>query len=224
MLAETTLPLGRTARQLAMDEIEVARPVLEYSTALTENDLIDVTASQSQDHLMAVTKRSSLAERVSDALVSRGEDRVVASLLGNRGAKIARETYERVTERAQNSPLLQAPLVRREGVPLDLLNDVYVAVATELRQEILKQFENVGPTELELALERSRKRVVKAYGGLPADLEAAQLELRKLERDGRLKPPVLVSLMREGTGSRTLFLLVFANLTEADYTLVHRLV
>src|SRR5678815_78400 len=35
MFAETALPLGHTARQLAMDEIAVARPVLERSAALT---------------------------------------------------------------------------------------------------------------------------------------------------------------------------------------------
>jgi uncharacterized protein (DUF2336 family) len=224
MLAATALPLGRTARELAMDEIDVARPVLELSTALTESDLLDVTASKSQDHLLAVTRRSNIGERVSDALVSRGEDRVVVSLLTNKGARIGRETYERVTERAQDSPILQAPLVRRDGVPIDLLNDLYVSVATELREEILKQYENVSPAELEAALERSRKRVAKAYGGLPEDLELAQIELRKIERMGQLQPPLLVRLMREGGQSRTLFLLALANLTEADYHVVRRLV
>ena len=73
-------------------------------------------------------------------------------------------------------------------------------------------------------MERSRKRVAKAYGGLPDDLEAARLELRKLERAGHIQPPLLVRLMREGAQSRTLFLLAFAQLTEADYALVRRLV
>lgn len=224
MFAQTTLPLGRTARQLAMDEIGIARPVLEHSSALSDKDLVDVASTRSQEHLMAVSRRSSIAELVSDALVTHGEDRVVASLLVNRGAQIARETYERVAVRAESSAILQAPLIRRQGVPLDLLNDLYVAVVPTLRQEILKQYENVSPAELEAALERSRKRVAKAYGGLPEDLEAARLELRKLERGGHIQPPVLVRLMREGAQSRTLFLLAFAQLTEADYPLVRRLV
>src|SRR5262245_19510616 len=128
LIADSPLPVGRVARQLAMDEkIDVARPVLESSTALTEKDLIDVASSKSQEHLMAVTRRSSIGERVSDALVVHGEDRVVASLLTNRMARIGRETYERVTERAQGSEILQAPLVRRQDVPLDLLNDLYTS-------------------------------------------------------------------------------------------------
>jgi len=224
MVAETMLPLGRTARQLAMDEIAVARPVLEHSAALTDNDLIEVASTRSQEHLLAVTQRSSIGELVSDALVTHGEDSVVASLLGNRGAQIARNTYEQVAERAESSAILQAPFVRRQGVPLDLLNDLFVAVAPALRQEILKQYENVSPAELEAALERSRTRVSKAYGGLPQDLEAARMELRKLERAGQIQPPLLVRLMREGSASRTLFLLALAHLTEADYQLVRRLV
>lgn len=224
LIASAPLPLGRTARQLAMDDIKVARPVLEHSIALTDNDLVDVAGTQSQEHLLAVTRRSNLAERVSEALVAHGEDRVVASLLVNKGAQIARETYERVAERAETSAILQAPLVIREGVPLDLLNHLYVAVAPTLRREILKQYENVSPAELEAALERSRNRIAKTYGGLPNDLEAARLELRKLERAGQIQPPVLVRLMREGAQSRTLFLLAFAQLTEADYPLVRRLV
>jgi uncharacterized protein (DUF2336 family) len=224
MLSETTLPLGRTVRQLAMDEIAVAAPLLERSAALTDKDLVEVASTKSQAHLMAVTKRSSIGELVSDALVAHGEDNVVVSLLGNRGAQIARDTYERVALRAESSAILQAPLIRRQGVPLDLLNDLYVAVAPVLRQEILKQYESVSPAELDAALERSRKRVAKAYGGLPEDLETARIELRKLERAGHMQPPVLVRLMREGPDSRTLFLLAFAQLTEADYSLIRRLI
>jgi uncharacterized protein (DUF2336 family) len=161
---------------------------------------------------------------VSDAIVARGEDRVVASLLVNKGAQIGRETYERVAERAQESPVLHEPFVRRQGVPLDLLNDLYVSVAAELRQEILKTYESVSAAELDMALARSRKRVAKAYGGLPADFEQAQLELRKLQRVGSVRPPLLVELFREGAQSHTLFLLAFAALTESDYYVVRRLV
>jgi uncharacterized protein (DUF2336 family) len=224
MFAASALPVARTLRQLAMDEIEVARPVLEHSTILTEGDLLDVVASKSQHHLIAVAKRSDIRERLSDALVSRGDDHVVASLLVNESAKISRDTYERVAERAQSSVILQAPFVRREGVPLDLLNDLYVSVATELRQEILKQYENVSPAELEAALERGRTRVAKAYGKVPEDLEAARRALRKLEREGQVKPMLLVRLMREGSQSRTLFLLAFAKLTDVDHELIRRLI
>jgi uncharacterized protein (DUF2336 family) len=222
--ADSSLPLRHTSRQLAMDEIEIAKPILERSSALTEEDLLDVVAEKSQAHLMAVTKRSDIGERVSDALVVKGDDQVVGSLLVNKSAKIARNTFERITERAQTSPVLQAPLVRREGVPIDLLNDLYVSAAAEIRQEILKQYENVPAAELEAALQRSRARMASTYGGMPDDYESARKALRKLEREGRVNPPLLVSLMREGPASRTLFFLTFAKLTEVDYQLIKNLI
>jgi len=99
-IARSRAPLGRTARRLAMDEIDVARPVIEESGALTESDILDVIQNKSQDHLLAVTKRPDIGEVVSSALVERGEDRVVVSLLENRTARIDRATFERVASRA----------------------------------------------------------------------------------------------------------------------------
>lgn len=223
VLAASALPVERTLRRFATDEIEVARPVLEQS-ALSEGDLLDVVASTSQDHLMAISKRSTLGERVSDALTKRGDDHVVASLLTNKGAEIGREAYERVAERAATSPILQAPLVRRQGVPLDLLNDLYVSVTPESRAEILKQYENVSPDELEAALQRSHTHVGKAHSELTEDMETANITIRKLEREGDLKPQLLVRFMREGGKSRTLFLLMFAKLTDVDYERVRQVI
>jgi uncharacterized protein (DUF2336 family) len=222
-LSESQLPLGRTARQLAMDDIVIARPMIERSTALTEADLLDVVATKSQEHMMAMTKRPILGEKVSGALVERGEDRVVASLLSNNGARIDRVTYEKVAERAQNSTILHAPFVRRQGVPLDLLNDVYAKVAVGLRQEILQRYENVSPEELETALARSSNRLSKAYGALPEDFEHAERQLKKMQQDQQVNAASLVRLMREGQNSRTLFLLAFAALTDSDYGGVNRM-
>jgi uncharacterized protein (DUF2336 family) len=113
--------------------------------------------------------------------------------------------------------------VRRQGVPLDLLNDLYTSAAVELRQEILKQYEKVSPQELDTALERSRSRVSKIYGALPEDFEIAKRQLKMLEKVGELRPVLLVRLMREGPKSRTLFLLAFAKLTDTDYEVISRL-
>ena len=64
-VAVSNVPVQRTARRLAMDVIEVARPVLEHSKALSEADLIDVIQAKSQDHMMSVTKRPHIGENVS---------------------------------------------------------------------------------------------------------------------------------------------------------------
>lgn len=223
-ISAAPIPFTRTARKLAMDDIEIARPVLERSRALSQDDLLDVIAQKSSDHMMAVTRRDDIGETVSSALVERGEDRVVVSLLENRTAKISEATYERVAERAETSKVLQAPLVRNESVPLHLLNDVYLKVEADLRREILSKYEGVLPSELEAAFERSRNRVSKAYGALPEDFDLARREVEGMAQHGTLLPPALVSLLRQGPAKRTAFIFAFARLTDVNYELVDRLV
>ncbi len=221
-VAVSNAPVQRTARRLAMDVIEVARPVIEGSHALSETDILDVIQQKSQDHMLAVTKRPDIGEKVSSALVAKGEDRVVASLLENRTARIDRQTFEAVADRAQTSPVLHAPFVRNQHVPLDLLNNVYLKVEGGLRREIMRKFHGVSPAELEAALEASRNHLSSAYGALPDDYQAAKDRVEALDKRGGLKPPVLVQLLRENR--RTDFYVAFARLVDIEFDLTRRLV
>ncbi|MEZ5939530.1 MAG: DUF2336 domain-containing protein [Hyphomonadaceae bacterium] len=221
-IAGTAAPVRRTARRLAMDEISVARVVLERSSALTEDDIIEVIHKKTQDHMMAVTRRVDIGERVSSALVDRGEDHVVASLLENRTARIGREAFEKVAERAQTSVVLQAPFVKNQRVPLDLLNSVYFKVEAQLRKQIMRRFHGVSPADLEAALAAGRNQVSSAYGALPADYPAAEEYVAGIEKWNPLAPPILVTLLRENRS--TAFMIVLARLVGVEFDVVQRVV
>ena len=66
-------PLG-LLRKLAVDEIEVAEPILTRSKALSVDDLMHVVETQGQGHLRAVSKREIVPEQVSGVIVKRGDD------------------------------------------------------------------------------------------------------------------------------------------------------
>ncbi len=221
-VAVSNVPVHRTARRLALDVIEVARPVIEGSRALNETDILDVIQQKSQDHMLAVTKRPDIGEKVSSALVARGEDHVVASLLENRTARMDRKTFEAVADRAQANPVLHAPFVRNQHMPLDLLNSVYLKVEGGLRREIMRKFHGVSPAELETALEASRNHLSAAYGALPTDYQIARDQIEALDKRGALKPPMLVQLLRENR--RTAFYVAFAKLVDIEFDLTRRLV
>lgn len=210
------------ARRLALDEIEVAEPVLRWSKALSDADLVQIVRTRSQEHLLAVTRRDTVSEAVSEAIVQHGDDQVVGALLRNEGASLSRDTYEAVVERAQTSKALQAPLVRRKTVPLDLLNEMYMAVEANLRAEILKRNDSVDPAELERALKKARVRVAQAYGALPEDYEEAHRWLQNQKLRNALSPPVLVRLLREK--ERTKFMLTLADLAHIDFDTARRIV
>lgn len=214
----------RTANRLALDDIQVAEPVLKHAVTLTDETLLKVIEFKSQDHLMAVTKRRALGERVSHALVQRGDDHVVASLLGNAGADIGQTTYETIAVRAEDSRVLQAPLARRKDVPLELLTGLYLRVEAGLRREILEKFETVPQAELDMAFLRGRQHVRDTFRAVMKDFEAAKKRIAVLEKQGQLKPATLATLLREGMPSRPAFLVAFARLADVEIDLVERVV
>ena len=220
LVAASVTRFCHASEQFAMDDIEVAMPVLRNSQALTEEALLRVVTEKSQAHLLAVTKRDTVSTRVSEALVSKGSDEVVSSLLANERALISDATYEVVARRAETSKLLQAPLVNRQGVPIDLLNDLYLKVEADLRREIVQKFDSVPPQELEKAFERSRARVTTAFRKMPEDLALARKRLSLIEANKQLLPPMLPSLLREGKGSRTCFKLALAKLVDVPFDVI----
>ena len=223
LVASSLSPFSHTAHRFALDDIEVARPILENYEGLSETTLLKVVGQKSQDHMMAVTRRRRVSEAVSQALVERGDDAVVTSLLTNTQAEIGAAAYGMVAKRAETSVALQAPLVHRAGVPLELLNNLYLKVEADLRREIISKFESVAPDELEAAFARTRVEVSKRYNQ-PDDFETSKRRIDAMARDHTLTPPALVNLMREGPTSRTAFKLAFAHLADVDYDLIERVV
>jgi uncharacterized protein (DUF2336 family) len=215
--------LGSTIEKLALDEIDIARPILEQSSALSESHLLQVISQKTQEHLLAVARRNDISENVSHALVEKGDDRVVVSLLENASAKIAPKTHEMVTELAQNRPVLYAPFVRRQDVPLELLNDVYLEVEGELRREILARYDQVSPAELDAALERSRARLLKAHRKPALEMAKIKARIEEYRSKGELNPLLLIRLLREGEPSRALFLGAFAALTDVEESLAGKI-
>jgi len=99
------------------DDIEVAGPVLTHSVQLSDADLVENAATKSQDHLFAIAERLKLSEAVTDALVERGNSRVVNKVARNRGACLSLAGYGRLTVRARHDRKLMLSLAQRSDIP-----------------------------------------------------------------------------------------------------------
>jgi uncharacterized protein (DUF2336 family) len=124
-------------RSLAFDPaIEVAGPVLAHSQRLTEPDLVENANTQSQAHLYAISKRSTLSEAVTDVLVDRGDRRVARSVAENGGARFSEAGYGRLVMRANGDDTLAECLGLRHDIPrhhfLKLLQTASAAVREKL--------------------------------------------------------------------------------------------
>lgn len=209
-------------RDLARDvSIDVARPVLENSRALTDDDLLSVARTRGQDHLRAISQRPTVSEAVSEAIVERGDDATLGVLLANEGAAMSREVQEMVVDRAVENPALHEAVVTRKALPVDLLNEMYFVVEARLRGEILARNELVDPAELDAALAAGRKQLAARDGALPSDYSDAEKQIRVLRLRGAITPQVLAGFLR--ARETTKFLVALSELADIDFHTARRI-
>jgi len=209
-------------RALALDTPVVARPVLERSTVLSEQDLLDVARTRGQEHLRAISSRTDLSERVTDAIVETADDDTLGVLARNDTAVLSRASHEVLVDRASQNPDLHEAVVACASLPADLLNEMYFVVEARLRATIMARNEDMDPKALEQALATSRKRLATQAGVLPPDFEEAEQFVRGLLARKALTPTALVNLLRDG--KRTHFVLALAESTDIDFGTARRVV
>jgi uncharacterized protein (DUF2336 family) len=148
---EATAP-PELIRKLANDEIAVARPVIERSPVLSQDDLVEIAERFGQGHLMAIARRPDISEVVSTVLVDRGNDEVVEGLLDNRTAAISHGSMVQIADRAEASDRLKSSLLRRPELPPEMVKDIISTLSQEIRGKILEEASGIDRERLESVL------------------------------------------------------------------------
>ena len=78
-------------------------------------------------------------------IVDRGDDRTLRVLVANDSAALSRQASEAVVDRALQNPDLHEAVVSRRSLPIDLLNEMYLAVESRLRIRIRARNAELGP-------------------------------------------------------------------------------
>jgi uncharacterized protein (DUF2336 family) len=206
-------PVG-LMRDLANHSFEVAAPVLQRSRALDEPTLLQIVNYQSQQHIKAVAQRDDVSETVSEAIVKFGDDYALDALIRNDGARISRVSMEAAVDRARRNTLLHEGVVKRNDLPLDLLNEMYFVVENTLRDQIMKRNASVDPATLDAALAKARARMSQSVGDLGAEAKNAMAFIQSKKNSGELNARLLVSLYREA--KQTHFLYGLSEITNLD--------
>ncbi len=177
------------AKRLASDEISVAGPMLAESPVLSEEDLIEVSQGGSQDHLIAITKRTDIGSRLSAALVHHGSDMVVDHLVRNDSASIADETLKKVAARATQSEKLQSALIDRHAVPRQILLDMVDHVSERLRQSLVEQLSTSETDALDDIVGKMKSRIETQ------DITPTERDIEELVRTEALNEQMLLKFV-----------------------------
>lgn len=124
-------------RTLALDdEIEVAGPVLTRSEQLDEATLIEGAKTKSQNHLLAISRRKTLAEGLTDVLVERGNQQVAHSTAANLGARFSEFGYSTLVERSENDEELAVLIWLRPEFPRQCLLRLFADASQTVRLKL----------------------------------------------------------------------------------------
>lgn len=105
-------------RTLAFDDaIDVAMRILAQSDLLDNATLVENASTKSQQHLLAISRRRSLADTVTDVLVERGNREVVLSAAQNAGAKFSEVGYVRLVKRSEGDDQIAQSVGSRLEIP-----------------------------------------------------------------------------------------------------------
>ena len=141
-LSSRLAPLGNppveAVRRLARDDsIAVAAPVLKRAARLSEADLIDIIETKSQGHLLAISARAGLAERVTDGLLQRGNQEVLRCLADNRAARFSDDGFCFLVERAKTDGILAEKTLLRGDIPPRLFHELLLTATDTVQRRLL---------------------------------------------------------------------------------------
>lgn len=191
---------------LALDEIEIARPVIARSPLLRDQDLLRVLIEATVEHQIEVARRPQVGGVVVDAILDTGDPCVLTALAGNTTAEIEEPGMRRLIEASRRIAALRAPLARHPRLNERLAQDLYVWVGQALREAISERF-RVDAAALQRAVAQAvaagaAPQAVAAPGRPPPpDPERDEMERRliaKLDSADQLSPGYLVRAAREG--------------------------
>ncbi len=189
------------ANRLARDTIEVARPVLEQSPVLSDEDLAEIVRTHAMQYALAVAGREHLTEHLCDVLADTGEGEVVARLVGNNGAQISARTLGRIAADYRAHHAVHERLVRRPALPYELVEQLVGEIGERLEWELTRN--------RRLSTEEARQLVAAARDRATLSMVAREHGERTLERElrhrhtvGELQPEDILAFLRDGEIAR----------------------
>jgi uncharacterized protein (DUF2336 family) len=154
-------PRNIVHRLASSDDIDVSQPILVQSPLLSDDFLIEIAQSKSQDHLAAIAGRTHVAERVTDVLVERGNSAVTLKVTGNAGARFSRKAFIQVANRAHENGALAEKMVHRPDIPPDVFRHLLERATEVVRQRLLKHAAPEMRTRINQTLSAIASQVVK---------------------------------------------------------------
>lgn len=184
----TDLPRD-VAGTLANDVATVALPMIRFSPALTDQDLVEIVQSQGPDRMKAIAERKTVSKPVAEALADRGTEDVVSTLVSNLGADLTERAMQTALDHFGELESVNRPLALRPKLPVVIAERLVHLVAEELRTHLMTHHKLGAELVSEIVLDVREKVTL---GLLPQGSSSADVRalVAQLYTEGRLSESI----------------------------------
>lgn len=194
---------GNAIVKLANDVIEVAAPLLEFSNVLSDDDLIDIVQSRSEEHRLAIAGRANVPERVGEAIAQHGGTPSVVKLVRNSSAELGRSTLERLVERASKDAELADNLRGRTDIDWKTLRSEIHSAGDKVLETIAEIEPTVDPVTIGKVSAVVYNRMRNRAGFSSQEWKIAYNQVKALSDRKQLGERALMRFARFGYGHHT---------------------
>jgi len=196
-------------RTLAFDSAaEVAVPVLTHSSRLDDALLIENAKTMSQSHLLAIAKREQVPEGVTDVLVDRGNNLVIASLAENAGSQFSENGLTTLVDKSIGDPRISKFVWARRDVPRRELARLFQSASEELRHE-MEQARPRDAQSIRAAVGAALENIQSATRNNSSEFRDAFSIVSRLMQSGALDERSLLGFANEGAFAKVVATLAY---------------
>jgi len=183
---------------LLKDVDSVALPVIEYSTILSDEELIALIQSAKNTlRPVAAARRKKISEKLSLALIETENTKAVSQLVKNHNAAIADDAYQQILRNYAKNPEIMAAVAERPGLPVTVVEKIITLVSDALAEKLRITYK-ISPATIAAETEKTREiATLKLVDGPinPTDVEKLVDQLRVF---GRLTPSIILTSLCRG--------------------------
>jgi len=181
---------------LAVDQPEIAAPVLALSPLLQDDDLVDLVATVHPQAQAAIAKRATLPRSLAAAIAEVGSEEACVALLENSDADIAQLSINRLVDRFGHLASIREKLLERDDLPMATRQALLSKLSQTLAGFVTERHW-MGPEHAEYA---AREACEKATVALAAETpyEEIGILVQHLRNSGQLTAGMILRALLSG--------------------------
>jgi uncharacterized protein (DUF2336 family) len=185
------------ALKLARDVDSIAGPVLNFSPAFTEDDLIDLVRSGGPSRQMAIASRHNLSEAVAACIVEVACEEAVRLTCANDNATLKEPALGVAINRYETSQPVLTAIAYRRTLPLMITERLVTLVTEQVRKHLIEHHSITAAVAENLSTATAERVVVDLVdqAGSSGDIGAF---VSHLHSNGRLTASLLLRALAQG--------------------------